>query len=208
MIKSTFYNLSEEKKNHLFDAARRELIRVTYHEASINRIVKDAGISRGSFYTYFDDKYDLVRALMSEFFSVIGKQVEGVLKSSGGDIFTMFLTVFDTTVNYTADEDEMKLFKSLFQTLHMTVEPHESKAMFDEVNRTEGMRKIAEMVNLENLRFTEETDVLDLLDVLFALTRKATIHAMAGKESVGEARAGLERKLAIVKYGALKTEAK
>ena len=46
----TFTNLPAEKRKTILDAARAEFSRVSIEEASINRIIKDAKISRGSFY--------------------------------------------------------------------------------------------------------------------------------------------------------------
>ena len=59
MPKKTFYNLPEEKRKKILDAACSEFLRVPYEEVSINQIIKIAQIPRGSFYQYFDDKDDL-----------------------------------------------------------------------------------------------------------------------------------------------------
>ncbi|MDR3584337.1 MAG: TetR/AcrR family transcriptional regulator [Desulfosporosinus sp.] len=59
MPKSTFYNLSDEKKGRIFDAALQEFSIRTFSQASLNQIIKNAGIPKGSFYQYFDSKEDL-----------------------------------------------------------------------------------------------------------------------------------------------------
>ena len=41
------------------NAIMHELMRVPFSEISINKIIHEANISRGSFYQYFNDKYDL-----------------------------------------------------------------------------------------------------------------------------------------------------
>ena len=53
MPSQTFQNLSEEKKQRIFGAIYSELLRVPFPEMSINQIIKNAGIPRGSFYQYF-----------------------------------------------------------------------------------------------------------------------------------------------------------
>ena len=65
MPSATFLNLAQEKQEKLLEAATREFSSRPYNEASINQIIKDAGIPRGSFYMYFQDKEDLFRYLMS-----------------------------------------------------------------------------------------------------------------------------------------------
>ncbi|GBF33231.1 transcriptional regulator [Desulfocucumis palustris] len=59
MPKSTFYNLSNEKKERIFDAALQEFSIRTFSQASVNQIIKNAGIPKGSFYQYFNNKEDL-----------------------------------------------------------------------------------------------------------------------------------------------------
>jgi len=61
-----FEKLSQDKKQRILEAAREEFARVPYDEASINKIIKNAGISRGSFYTYFEDKNDLLRYIFCD----------------------------------------------------------------------------------------------------------------------------------------------
>jgi len=61
-----FEKLSDDKKERILTAAREEFARVPYEEASINQIIKNAGISRGSFYTYFEDKNDLLQYVFSQ----------------------------------------------------------------------------------------------------------------------------------------------
>jgi len=58
MPKQTYYNLDKDKKDRLLEACFEEFSQYTFTDASINRIIKSANISRGSFYQYFDDKED------------------------------------------------------------------------------------------------------------------------------------------------------
>jgi AcrR family transcriptional regulator len=66
MPTATFRRLPAEKRNRIFRAAVREFSRSHFPEASINRIVKDAGIPRGSFYQYFTGKEDLFIYVLEE----------------------------------------------------------------------------------------------------------------------------------------------
>ncbi|MDI6706012.1 MAG: TetR/AcrR family transcriptional regulator [Bacillota bacterium] len=70
MPKDTFNNLSDDKKRKIFNAAVQEFATRRFSEASINQIVKTAGISRGSFYQYFNDKEDIYLYMLTE----IGKE--------------------------------------------------------------------------------------------------------------------------------------
>ncbi len=97
MPKDTFYNLSEEKKKRIFDAAVQEFSTRRFSDASLNQIVKAAKIPWGSFYQYFNDKEDLYLYIVEEiskdmhqiigafnpnasFFETIIQRAEGTLK--------------------------------------------------------------------------------------------------------------------------------
>ena len=53
MPKETFYRLPDEKRERIMAAAEREFLENSFEAASINRIIKEAAIPRGSFYQYF-----------------------------------------------------------------------------------------------------------------------------------------------------------
>ncbi len=59
MPTDTFKNLKSKKKDLIIAAIIKELSLHTYEHISIANIIRDANISRGSFYQYFDDKLDL-----------------------------------------------------------------------------------------------------------------------------------------------------
>lgn len=64
MPKDTFYNLDEEKKNRVLDAALEEFGNRSFHQATVGVIVEKADIPKGSFYQYFESKKDLYRHLI------------------------------------------------------------------------------------------------------------------------------------------------
>lgn len=65
MPKQTFLNLPEEKRRIIVDAAIEEFAEYGLENASTNRIVANSGISKGSFYQYFEDKQDVFIYLLS-----------------------------------------------------------------------------------------------------------------------------------------------
>ena len=65
MPKQTFLNLPEEKRNTIVHAAIEEFAEYGLENASTNRIVANSGISKGSFYQYFEDKQDVFMYLLT-----------------------------------------------------------------------------------------------------------------------------------------------
>lgn len=70
MPTNTYFNLAADKQKRIFTAAIQEFSARRFSEASINQIIKEAGISRGSFYQYFEGKEDLYLHVLAE----IGKE--------------------------------------------------------------------------------------------------------------------------------------
>lgn len=66
MPKKTFFNVSDEKRRRIVDAALQEFAAHSFNEASTNRIIKNAGIPKGSFYQYFKNKEDLYLYFLDE----------------------------------------------------------------------------------------------------------------------------------------------
>ena len=64
MPKTTFFNLSKEKQTRIYEISAREFAASPYHVASISKIVRLAGMAKGSFYQYFEDKQDLYLTLI------------------------------------------------------------------------------------------------------------------------------------------------
>lgn len=65
MPKQTFFNLPDEKRGKIIDAAIQEFAANGYAQTSINSIVERAEIAKGSIYQYFDDKKDFYLYLVS-----------------------------------------------------------------------------------------------------------------------------------------------
>lgn len=62
--KQTFMNLDEGKKKRIIECAFDEFAARDFENAKLSNIIKNAKISRGSLYQYFEDKTDLYLYLM------------------------------------------------------------------------------------------------------------------------------------------------
>ena len=65
MPRPRFDKLDPEVRARILQAAAQEFGANNYADASINRVIEQAGISKGSLYYYFDDKEDLFGAVMT-----------------------------------------------------------------------------------------------------------------------------------------------
>ena len=94
MPTETFFRLPAPKRENLLRCARQEFAAVPYPDASINRIIRSAGIPRGSFYMYFTDKADLFLYLMDRFVDAFTETVCQLLEEEEGDLFRAFQGLF------------------------------------------------------------------------------------------------------------------
>ena len=59
MVRTRFAKLPQAQQRAILSAALAEFSARGFHDASLNRVIEAAGISKGSFYYYFDGKDDL-----------------------------------------------------------------------------------------------------------------------------------------------------
>ena len=95
-------------------ASMCELSRVPADKISINKIIKTAGISRGSFYQYFEDKSDLLDYIFSDFSSKMQSCINESLKKYNGNIFDMAGRVLEDFILLGKDEDNLNALKNFF----------------------------------------------------------------------------------------------
>lgn len=95
MPSERFHRLPSEKVEAIRMAAIREFKRVPPEEASINRIIRDAEISRGSFYTYFTDKHEILQWLIGDMMKKYRRFYVKEIVTKDGDIWAVFDEVLD-----------------------------------------------------------------------------------------------------------------
>ncbi len=84
--KKTFENIAPEKQKKILDSAIKEFSAKGYNAANINTIAKNAGISIGGMYRYFDSKESLLMTVLNDGYSILQEALEKVV-SSKGDFF-------------------------------------------------------------------------------------------------------------------------
>jgi AcrR family transcriptional regulator len=183
-------------------SVRAELARVPFDEASINRIVRSAGISRGSFYQYFENKQDMLDYLLSDYRQMLAARALGSLKQSGGDLFRLLLDIFDYTYEIASDREDGKLFLNLFSDVRINsgfLEQRESDDFFGI-----GKDELRCQVNTGALDIRGAEDFEDMLGVLLPLTGEAFAQVFFNPAAYLEHRARYQARLELVKRGFMK----
>jgi AcrR family transcriptional regulator len=65
MPRPRFMRMDERRREEILEAAAQEFATHGYEQASLNRLLEVVGLSKGSFYYYFDDKADLFGSVLS-----------------------------------------------------------------------------------------------------------------------------------------------
>lgn len=202
MIKKTFYNLPDEKRNRIIDAIVNEFSSATTEKVSINRIIKAANISRGSFYQYFDDKVDLVEVMMKTFVDAALTEYRIAISKSNGDIFYTYIRLFKGIIKLTENEKQKQIMKNLFKNL----KANDDLVSDYMVNRFEcftDIKNICEKVNRSNLKFKSDDDVSCLSQILMQLLKNALFNVFTKNSDIQKIEKDFVRKIEIIKCGAV-----
>ena len=113
MPSQRFYRLSEEKRALIWKASMKEFISAPYEKVSINKITRDAGISRGSFYTYFEDKKDLLSFLLEDTRKKWSDFCADRLEDTGGDLFSAMEALLEYGIEFCKNNDLLRLHRNL-----------------------------------------------------------------------------------------------
>ena len=167
MPSNTFLNLPEDKQTRLMDAASREFSAKPYNEASINKIIQEAGIPRGSFYMYFQDKEELFRYLVHGYVEQLLMVLEEALLREGGDVFAAMRALFD----YVWEKREERALGGMgaMSAIISRNGGMQRGALLDLLDSGEALERLRQSVNPALLDLRREEDLDDLLAVLLSV---------------------------------------
>ena len=95
MPTQTFFNLPKEKQNKILESAKLEFSNHLYEDASINRIIKNIDMCRGTFYLYFNNKEDLYFYMIGLLKEKMKKTIKKISKENNKDVKKIFISIFD-----------------------------------------------------------------------------------------------------------------
>ena len=196
MPSTTFYNLPAEKRERLLSAARAEFARAPYEDASVNRMIRAAGIPRGSFYMYFTDKEELFRFLMETYSGMLSDWMGAQLAQNGGDLFAAFLALFD----FIQANRESVPFQELAAILHRNRQMQPG-LLLEGLRPGAVLERLRPQVDLSRLDLRAETDLADLFRLLAISTLGALTAGCAGGGQADQ-REHLERVFSLLQRGA------
>ncbi|KAA0549977.1 TetR/AcrR family transcriptional regulator [Bacillus sp. BGMRC 2118] len=169
MPKQTFIHLDKDKQATLIQAAKKEFSRVSLHEASISNIIKSAGIPRGSFYQYFDDKEDLYFYLLEEMTKETNEKFSTLLKQRNGDLLETITEFFQLMVKGRTTLENKDFLKNAFLNMNYKIENTLARNIYEK-NQKDQYIGTLKLINTENLNVQNDIELQHVIKIIFALT--------------------------------------
>lgn len=200
MPKQTFIKLPIDKKETLIHAAKKEFSRVPLFEASIANIVKEAGIPRGSFYQYFEDKEDLYYFLLDEYSQRLRSRFISILKKQNGDLMETFIESFEMMLINLQSIESRQFFRNAFLNMNYKSE----NTLTPEVNQEQLKTRLAEVVALVDhgkLNITDEMELIHVFKIMKAVTFQNLIQVFAKDLSIDDSLRNYKLEVNLLKKG-------
>ena len=208
MPTKTFFNLSDEKRERLIDAATKEFSEKSLNEASINTIIKNAAISRGSFYQYFENKEDLYFYIVKTIESDTKELLKREFEKADGDLFIGFRNYFPQLLTRMMEESHTNFYKQLF--LHMDYRATKEVAPEDfsssEEDFTETNQSVCSLINADLLHVDSIQELNKLLRLVLSIMMHEIIEGFARDYSQEKIRINFCQKLNWLEFGAKKSK--
>lgn len=175
-----FFNLAEEKRNILLQATIDELNRVSISDFSINQVVKNAGIARGSFYIYFENVQDIIEYVMKEYKNKLSENMILTLKKNDGDIFETYKEIFMWIIDFIGSEENTIMKQNIMKYLVNNLDNSSVNKC-----REEGKEFITELnknIDKELLNISDDKEIYLVLDILNSISKNSIEEIVILKE--------------------------
>lgn len=204
MPASTFLNLPEEKRGRIVCAIKDEFSRAPFDKVSINKIVRAAGIPRGSFYQYFANKNDMLGFILLDYQKRMLEHVKTSLRASNGDIFTAFVNTLDFTVHFILEEKANSFCRNLFADIKVDSDFY-FKIPKDSAEKSV-LEALKPFIDFKLLDLREEDDFINMLDILLTVCRDATAEVFLNISDYEKAKLKYRKKLELLRHGFTKNK--
>lgn len=163
MPSKTFHNLPYEKQQKIISESKIAFSNDLYQDVSLNQIIKNSNISRGSFYMYFVNKEDLYFYLLDEYKTNFEKIIIKTLLKHDGEIFSTFEELF-ITLNKKMVKNS-KFVRNVFLNMNYLI----ANELFGKKPKKMLEEYIYTYVNKDYLILENECDILNLLHIILML---------------------------------------
>nr|WP_239094362.1 TetR/AcrR family transcriptional regulator [Bacillus sp. B15-48] len=195
--------MSEKKREKLLEAAEVEFSRVPLFEASIANIIKMAGVSRGSFYQYFEDKDDLYFYLLENKLKMIKGNFIDLLEKHQGDLIEALMEMHDYfLITLSVEEEKWFLKNALLYTTNRVESSFTS--VLDPYLDGQVFKKVKGSINRQCLNISDDKELLHIFKIVSALAFNNLIEKSVKGLTDEEAIESFKLSMKLIKQGIYK----
>lgn len=198
MPTKNFYNLDIDKQKRILESAKKEFSENFYEDASINKIIKNINMPRGSFYLYFENKEDLYLYILELYLKEFKNTLLDLLRQNNYDIFESFIKLYDYILNVN------KVEKNLVDKIFINMNSKRFEYAIPKILKKEADGSIINLIKINNDYIDEENIgiIMSILMPILFINVSTSLSEPNNKEIVKEfyikqiniIKKGLERK--------------
>ncbi|GEN88860.1 TetR/AcrR family transcriptional regulator [Oceanobacillus sp. FSL W8-0428] len=170
MPTSTFFNLNDSKRAKLLQAAEKEFARAPLPQASIANIVKLAGVSRGSFYQYFNGKEDAFYYLLKIHTDKRRAYFLKLLQEKDGDLMASMDQVFRTMLIELSEEEHLQFLKNAVLNVTHEIEDSFTELFLGKQPEVDAVNQVKDLVDFKKLNIDNKQEFFHVMQILTSVT--------------------------------------
>lgn len=205
MPKNMFFNISEEKRKMFLRVAMEEFTSKSFEDVSVNSIVKKANISRGSFYTYFNDLESLFNYLFRTIRNERFSYAREIIKESNGDYFTFIKKLFVYDYDAFTNQGKYTLFRNYIHYIQFVKKGSLKDLLI--IGSLDDLKQevdLNQMFNFESYNITTE-EFIDLIEVIILIMINTFLKSESHELKKEEAVALFNKRISYLEYGIRKS---
>ena len=138
--------------------------------------------------------------ILNKHFKKVNEEIRNNVIEANGDIFKIFISMYDCMENNFAKED-IKLYKKIFENLKTSEDSKIFKKFIEE--KPKKIKDFYEYIDTSKLRINSKEDLETVEKILFTITAKAIVMRFK-YDSKEKAREEYLKQIEYLKYGILK----
>jgi len=199
-----FLHLPDIKREKIKQAAICEFSKFSFSDVSINQIIKEADISRGSFYTYFEDKEDLLAYLLRDFQETCKRWFFENLELCQGNIFQVFWNSILVLINNGREQHDFIFYRNIFLDAKLMAETNIigfKDFFFKSKEEQELIRCCFDKIDHNICPVSSIEELSDLIELLLFLIAKTMAMYFMESADIDEILHGIKFQFKIVEEG-------
>lgn len=202
MPKQTFNNISSIKQKMILDVAVKEFTTKSFEEVSVNSIVKAANISRGSFYTYFEDLEDLFEYLVQNVKTERLIHAVKLIDDSEDSFFNFIKLLFEYDLQSFSSDSKYSLLRNYMHYIRFNKKSSLSMSILNPLYQNEDLSNeyVNQVVKLQ-IPGMSKTEFFELIEVVFIIMIDTYFKLETESISKEDLLARFKRRMNMLEFG-------